>query len=131
MLSELVGRIDWTPFFSTWELKGSFPAILDDARDGEQARSLHGDALSMLERVVADGSLRARGVVGFWPANAVGDDIELYGEPDRSALVAVLHTLRQQQQKPPGRPNIARMASAAPDLPTSSICIPNSLSIEE
>jgi len=113
-LAELVGRIDWTPFFSTWELKGSFPAILDDARAGEQARSLHGDALTMLKRIVADGSLRARGVVGFWPANAVGDDIELYEDEGRARPAGVVHTLRQQMEKAPGQPNLALADYVAP-----------------
>jgi 5-methyltetrahydrofolate--homocysteine methyltransferase len=113
-VSDLVPRIDWTPFFAAWELKGHYPEILADARVGAQARSLHADALALLERLVADRQLRASAVVGFWPTNAVGDDIELYDGPDRSALVAVLHTLRQQQQKPPGRPNIAAADFVAP-----------------
>ncbi len=113
-LADLVQRIDWTPFFSTWELKGHYPEILDDARVGEQARSLHADAEAMLERIAAEGLLRASAVVGFWPANAVGDDIELYRSSDRAGLVGILRTLRQQQQKPPGRPNIAVADFVAP-----------------
>jgi len=113
-LADLVQRIDWTPFFSTWELKGHYPEILDDARVGEQARSLHADAEAMLERIAAEGLLRASAVVGFWPANAVGDDIELYTSSDRAGLVGILRTLRQQQQKPPGRPNIAVADFVAP-----------------
>ncbi len=113
-LADLVPRIDWTPFFAAWELKGHYPEILADARVGAQARSLHADAEALLEQLVADGRLRASAVVGFWPANAVGDDIELYGSPDRSGVVAVLRTLRQQQQKPPGRPNLAVADFVAP-----------------
>jgi 5-methyltetrahydrofolate--homocysteine methyltransferase len=113
-LADLVQRIDWTPFFSTWELKGHYPEILDDARVGEQARSLHADAEAMLERIAAEGLLRASAVVGFWPANAVGDDIELYTSADRAGLVGILRTLRQQQQKPPGRPNLAVADFVAP-----------------
>jgi 5-methyltetrahydrofolate--homocysteine methyltransferase len=113
-LADLVPRIDWTPFFAAWELKGHYPEILADARVGVQARSLHADAEALLERLIADGCLRASAVVGFWPANAVGDDIELYGSPDRSGVIAVLRTLRQQQQKPPGRPNMAVADFVAP-----------------
>ena len=113
-LADLVPRIDWTPFFTTWELKGHYPEILDDARVGAQARSLHADAEALLGSLATDGRLRASAVVGFWPANAVGDDIELYTSPDRAGLVAILRTLRQQQQKPPGRPNIAAADFVAP-----------------
>jgi 5-methyltetrahydrofolate--homocysteine methyltransferase len=113
-LADLVPRIDWTPFFTTWELKGHYPEILDDARVGAQARSLHADAEALLGELATDGRLRASAVVGFWPANAVGDDIELYTSPDRAGLVAILRTLRQQQQKPPGRPNIAAADFVAP-----------------
>ena len=74
-LAELVERIDWGPFFTTWELRGAYPAILDDPVVGAAARDLHRDALALLDRIVADRSLRADAVVGFWPANAVGDDI--------------------------------------------------------
>jgi 5-methyltetrahydrofolate--homocysteine methyltransferase len=113
-LEDLVPRIDWTPFFATWELKGHYPEILSDARVGDQARSLHADAEAMLERIAAERLLRASAVVGFWPANAVGDDIELYTSTDRAGLAGILRTLRQQQQKPPGRPNIAVADFVAP-----------------
>jgi 5-methyltetrahydrofolate--homocysteine methyltransferase len=113
-LEDLLPRIDWTPFFATWELKGHYPEILDDARVGAQARSLHADAEALLERLAAGRQVRASAVVGFWPANAVGDDIELYTAPDRAGLVAILRTLRQQQQKPPGRPNVAAADFVAP-----------------
>src|SRR5487761_1898214 len=113
-LADLVPRIDWTPFFTTWELKGHYPEILDDARVGAQARSLHADAEALLGRLVAERQVRASAVVGFWPANAVGDDIELYTSADRAGLAGVLRTLRQQQQKPPGRPNVAIADFVAP-----------------
>jgi 5-methyltetrahydrofolate--homocysteine methyltransferase len=113
-LADLVQRIDWTPFFATWELKGHYPEILDDARVGTEARSLHADAEALLEGLVADRQLRASAAVGFWPANAVGDDIELYTSADRAGLAGVLRTLRQQQQKPPGRPNLAIADFVAP-----------------
>jgi len=98
-LAELTERIDWTPFFATWELHGKYPALLDDPVIGEEARKLHADALSMLDDLVADGSLTARGVVGLWPANRSDDDIEVYSDEERSETVAVLHHLRQQRDK--------------------------------
>ena len=76
-LADLAAAIDWTPFFQTWELKGRFPKLLDDPKQGEVARSLYADAQAMLERIVAEKWFRPRAVVGFWPANAVGDDLSL------------------------------------------------------
>ncbi|MBA3553427.1 MAG: methionine synthase [Gemmatimonadales bacterium] len=113
-LEELVERIDWTPFFQTWELAGHYPAILDDPRVGEAARGLYRDARAMLERIVSERRLRARGVVGFFPANSVGDDIELYADSARSTRAGIIHSLRQQMQKPPGRPNVALADYVAP-----------------
>ncbi len=95
-LAELVPYIDWTPFFSTWELRGKYPAILDDNVVGAEAKKLFADARAMLERLVAENWLTANAVIGFWPANAVGDDIELYQDETRGSPLAVLHTLRQQ-----------------------------------
>ena len=74
-LADLVDIIDWTPFFQTWELAGKYPAILDDAKVGAAARNLFDDAQAMLKRIVSERSLRASAVIGFWPANAEGDDI--------------------------------------------------------
>jgi 5-methyltetrahydrofolate--homocysteine methyltransferase len=113
-LAELVERIDWTPFFATWELKGRFPQILDDERVGGAARSLHADATALLRRIVDERLLRASAVVGFWPANAVDDDIVLYADESRRSVAAVVHTLRQQMVKPPGRPNLALADFTAP-----------------
>ncbi len=113
-LAELVERIDWTPFFATWELNGLYPAILADQRIGEAARSLHADALALLDRIVRDRLLEARAAVGFWPANSVGDDIELYTDERRRGSVGTIHTLRQQMVKPPGRPNMAMADFTAP-----------------
>jgi 5-methyltetrahydrofolate--homocysteine methyltransferase len=113
-LDELVERIDWTPFFATWELKGRYPDILEDARQGEAASELHRDAVALLERIVDQRLLRPRAAFGFWPANAVGDDIELYRDGDRRELVGVIRTLRQQMVKPPGRPNLALADFTAP-----------------
>jgi 5-methyltetrahydrofolate--homocysteine methyltransferase len=113
-LEELVERIDWTPFFTTWELRGHFPEILDDAKVGEAARSLHSDATALLDRIVGERLLRASASFAFWPANSVGDDIELYTDDSRSQVLATIHTLRQQMVKPPGRPNLALADFTAP-----------------
>ena len=96
-LARLVPYIDWTPFFDTWEIKGTYPLVLTDRRYGEAARPLFEDAQAMLKQMVAEKWLRASGVVGFWPANTVGvDDIRLYKDETRKATLATLHTLRQQ-----------------------------------
>jgi 5-methyltetrahydrofolate--homocysteine methyltransferase len=113
-LNELVDLIDWTPFFATWELRGAYPAILEDARLGPAARDLHRDALTLLQRIVDEGLLRASAVVGFWPANAEGDDIVLWVDEDRLTELARWHTLRQQMAKPDGRPNLALADFTAP-----------------
>jgi 5-methyltetrahydrofolate--homocysteine methyltransferase len=113
-LDELVERIDWTPFFTTWELRGHYPEILSDPKVGEAASSLHRDATELLDRIVRDKLLTPRAVVGFWPANAVGDDIELYTDDRRRKVLATIHTLRQQMVKPPGRPNLALADYTAP-----------------
>jgi len=104
-LGELRGYIDWTPFFRTWELAGSWPTILDDPVVGAQARQLLADAQALLDRIVGERLLRARAVVGLFAANAVGDDVELYADDARREVLAVLRGLRQQFEKPPGRPN--------------------------
>ncbi|MEX0430977.1 methionine synthase [Spiribacter insolitus] len=113
-LEELVEYIDWTPFFHAWELAGSYPKILDDEVVGEEARKLHADALEMLDRLVAEGWLTARGVYGLFPANGVGDDTELYTDESRSEVLTTLHHLRQQNEKPEGRPNQSLADFVAP-----------------
>jgi 5-methyltetrahydrofolate--homocysteine methyltransferase len=113
-LSELVEWIDWGPFFAAWELKGTFPGILDDPRVGESARSLIEDGRRLLDRIVSEKLLGARAAVGFWPANSVGDDVEVYADEGRTDVLAVIHTLRQQMEKPPGRPNEALADFVAP-----------------
>ena len=102
-LAELVPYIDWTPFFQTWELPGRYPAILKDNKVGTEAQKLFNDAQDMLKRMVAEKWVRASGVIGFWPANAVGDDIALYTDEGRGRELAVLHTLRQQIARDPSR----------------------------
>jgi 5-methyltetrahydrofolate--homocysteine methyltransferase len=106
-LNELRATIDWTPFFSTWELAGKFPDILQDAIVGSQATSLFADANAMLDKIIAEKWLHAKAVIALLPANAVGDDIVL-------ADGRVLHCLRQQADKPPGRPNLCLADFVAP-----------------
>ncbi|MGY8683726.1 methionine synthase [Bradyrhizobium sp. UFLA05-153] len=113
-LAELVDCIDWTPFFQTWELAGRFPAILDDPKVGEVARSLYDDARKMLDLIVKEKWFRARATIGFWPANAQGDDIVLYADESRTKKIATLHTLRQQLEKREGRFNAALSDFVAP-----------------
>ena len=114
-LGELVERIDWTPFFATWELKGAYPRIFDDPTVGKAARDLHADAVAMLDRIVREDRLRASGVVGFWPANAVdADDIAVWCDETRAERLATFRTLRQQMAKPDGRPNVALADFVAP-----------------
>jgi 5-methyltetrahydrofolate--homocysteine methyltransferase len=113
-VAELIDFIDWTPFFATWELTGKFPAILDEAKYGAAARSLYEDARAMLQRIATERWFRASAVVGFWPANADGDDILVYGDDARTTPTAVLHTLRQQLTRREGRANVALADFVAP-----------------
>jgi 5-methyltetrahydrofolate--homocysteine methyltransferase len=101
-VAELVPYIDWTPFFATWEMRGTYPLILDDPLIGEAARALFADAQAMLKQMVAENWLTANGVVGFWPANADGDDIILYADEARMRERARLYTLRQQMARSAG-----------------------------
>jgi 5-methyltetrahydrofolate--homocysteine methyltransferase len=114
-LAELVTRIDWGPFFAVWEMRGRFPDILEDPKVGETARQTYNDARAMLQRIVGEKWLTARGVVGLWPANAVGDDIEIYADEGRSRVLATVHTLRQQMARASdGRANLALADFVAP-----------------
>ncbi|AUG53839.1 methionine synthase [Thalassospira marina] len=113
-LAELVKRFDWKPFFETWELHGRFPAILDDAVVGETARNLYADAQAMLKRIVDEKWFKPRAVVGVWPANSVGDDIEITPAPDGNEPITI-HTLRQQMYREDNkRPNRALADYIAP-----------------
>ncbi|HUH12695.1 MAG TPA: vitamin B12 dependent-methionine synthase activation domain-containing protein, partial [Longimicrobiales bacterium] len=112
-LAELVPVIDWTPFFQAWELPGKHPDILDDPRVGEQARSLLKDARALLDHIVEEGLLVARGVAGSWPAGAVGDDVALWADAARTEPLATAHFLRQQFAKD-GRPNVCLADFVAP-----------------
>src|SRR6185312_1403833 len=104
-LEKLVPGIDWGPFFQTWDLAGKYPDILQDAVVGEAARSVFRDGRAMLERIVKGRWLTANGVFGLWPANAIGDDIEIYTDEDREGVLATWRNLRQQNEKPAGNPN--------------------------
>jgi 5-methyltetrahydrofolate--homocysteine methyltransferase len=120
-LAELADYIDWTPFFQTWELTGRFPAILDDPKVGEVARSLYDDARKMLDLIVKENWFKAQATIGFWPANADGDDVVVYADDTCKQKIATFHTLRQQLEKREGRFNsalsdfIAPVSSGVPD----------------
>ena len=109
-LDVLVPYIDWTPFFHTWELRGSFPKIFDDAYVGDVAKKLYADAQAMLEKIVSEKLLKAKAVIGFWPASAIGDDIRL----DVDGQPVTIHTLRQQGEKVAGDPYYALSDFIAP-----------------
>jgi 5-methyltetrahydrofolate--homocysteine methyltransferase len=113
-LAELARYIDWTPFFQAWELKGRYPAILDDERQGAAARQLFDDAEAMLKRIVAEKWFAPKAVVGFWPAARVGDDIRLFADESRRTGLETLFTLRQQLARRDGRPNVALADFVAP-----------------
>jgi 5-methyltetrahydrofolate--homocysteine methyltransferase len=113
-LGELVPLIDWTPFFHVWELRGTYPKILDDRTVGTKARELFADAQHLLKRIVAEGLLKAGGVYGLWAASAVGDDIEVYEDESRKQPIAAFHTLRQQIRKAEGDFNQALADFVAP-----------------
>ena len=113
-LKELAQHIDWTPFFASWDLVGRFPQILEDDVVGEAARGLYADACAMLDRIVEERWFEARGVVGFWPGNADGDDLVLWTDDSRSEELTRLHTLRQQMAKGEGKANTALSDFVAP-----------------
>jgi 5-methyltetrahydrofolate--homocysteine methyltransferase len=113
-LAELVPVIDWTPFFQSWELRGRYPDILTDEKQGAAARGLYEDARAMLDRIVSERWFAPKAVIGFWPANAVGDDIALYTGESREERLATLFTLRQQLVKRDGRRNLALADFMAP-----------------
>jgi 5-methyltetrahydrofolate--homocysteine methyltransferase len=114
-VAELVPYIDWTPFFQTWEFKGRYPALLDDAERGPAARELFEDAQAMLARIVEERWFTPKAVIGFWPANAVGDDIALYKGESRAERLATLHTLRQQLSRRDGKAHLALADFVAPE----------------
>ena len=113
-LEELVNYIDWTPFFTTWELRGKYPEIFDDKLVGAEAKKLFDDAQTLLDRIVSEKMLTAHGTIGFFPANATGDDFELYKDDTRVEVSAILHHLRQQNKKASGQPNYSLADFIAP-----------------
>jgi 5-methyltetrahydrofolate--homocysteine methyltransferase len=113
-LAEIARYIDWGPFFQAWELSGPYPAILDDPLVGEAARSVHAEGRAMLDKIVSGRWLTANGVVALLPANAVGDDIELYTDESRTTVALTWRNLRQQNERPPGRPNYCLADFVAP-----------------
>ncbi len=113
-LGELVPYIDWTPFFHAWELKGVYPRILEDKTVGPRAKELLDDARKLLDEIVAEKSLTARAVAGLFPANSVGDDIEIYADAARTSPIATFYTLRQQMEKPEGESEYALADFIAP-----------------
>ena len=125
-LEELVPYIDWTPFFHTWELRGSYPRIFEDKFVGDEAKKLFNDAQELLKKIIDEKLLTAKGVIGFWPANSVGDDIVLQVEGDKlnvegssqpttqNPKQVTIHTLRQQVEKAAGEPYYALSDFVAP-----------------
>jgi len=113
-LDTLVWYIDWSPFFQTWELAGKYPAILDDEIVGQHARELFEDAQVMLKKIISEQWLEAKAVIGFFPANSQNDDVILYTDESRSERLEILHHLRQQNIKAPGRPNYCLSDFVAP-----------------
>ncbi|MEO8004081.1 MAG: methionine synthase [Betaproteobacteria bacterium] len=113
-LAEIAKLIDWTPFFQTWELAGRYPAILQDKVVGEAARSLFADAQTMLAQIIEEKWLGAAAVIGLLPANAVGDDVEIYADESRKQVVTTFHFLRQQMVKPLDKPNYCLADLVAP-----------------
>jgi 5-methyltetrahydrofolate--homocysteine methyltransferase len=115
-LRTLVEYIDWSPFFHVWELRGRYPAIFDDAVIGTQARELFDDAQKLVAQIIDENLLIARGVFGFWPANSLGDDVDLYTDETRREKLATFYFLRQQMQKPAGQPNHCLADYVAPKI---------------
>jgi 5-methyltetrahydrofolate--homocysteine methyltransferase len=113
-LADLARYIDWTPFFQTWELKGRYPAILEDEKQGAAARQLFEDAQAMLKQIIDEKWFAPRAVIGFWPANAVGDDVRLFKDENREDELATFFTLRQQLTKRDGKANVALSDFFAP-----------------
>lgn len=110
-IEEIAEHVDWTPFFHSWEMKGSYPKILSDPNRGEEATRLFNDAKAMMQKIIKEKWLQANAVIGIYEANAVGDDIEVY---ENNKVITVMHTLRQQTKKPAGQPNLALSDYVAP-----------------
>jgi 5-methyltetrahydrofolate--homocysteine methyltransferase len=113
-LQDLVPFIDWGPFFNAWELFGAFPKILEDEKVGAEAKKLYADAQTLLARIIKEKRFKANAVIGFWPANSVGDTVELYSDEQRTKVVSRFHMLRQQAEKQPGQFNLSLADFIAP-----------------
>ncbi|MBN1199251.1 MAG: methionine synthase, partial [Bacteroidales bacterium] len=113
-LHEVRDFIDWTFFFHAWKLNGKYPAILEDPVKGEEARKLFNDAIHMLDDIISKKMLLAKGIIGLYPCNSIGDDIEIYRDDKRKVTVTTLHFLRNQEQKEGGRPNLCLADFVAP-----------------
>ena len=135
-LKTLTKYIDWTPFFHTWEMTGSYPGIFKDKVIGEEAKKLFDDAQMMLQHIVEEDWLTAKAVIGFFPAASIGDDVILYTDDTRTQQLDILHHLRQQNVKAPGRPNyclsdfIAPLDSGKPDY-IGAFAVTTGIGIEE
>lgn len=114
-LADLAHYFDWTPFFQAWEFRGRYPTLLDDKKQGEAARTLYDDARRMLERIIKEKWFAPKAVIGFWPANQVGDDIRLYTDESRTKELATFYTLRQQLARRENVPNLALCDFIAPE----------------
>jgi 5-methyltetrahydrofolate--homocysteine methyltransferase len=113
-LDQLIPYIDWSPFFHTWELRGRYPAIFEDSVVGPKAKELYDDALALLRKIVDQRLFTANGVYGFFPANSLGDDIEVYRDDRRTEVLTTFHTLRQQSEKPQGQSSFSLADFVAP-----------------
>ncbi len=113
-LDQLIDYIDWSPFFHTWELRGRYPTIFDDPVVGPKAKELYDDARVLLRKIVEQRLFTANGVYGFFPANSIGDDIEVYRDNSRTTILTTFHTLRQQSEKPQGQSSFALADFVAP-----------------
>ncbi len=113
-LEEIYEYIDWTPFFQTWQLKGKYPKILEDKEVGEEAKKLFDDASAMLDDIIKNKKLTAKAVCGLFPANAVGDSVEIYKDESRGEVLKTFHMLRQQTEKRKGQPNLSLADFVAP-----------------
>ncbi|PIW69114.1 MAG: methionine synthase, partial [Ignavibacteriales bacterium CG12_big_fil_rev_8_21_14_0_65_30_8] len=113
-LTEIKKYIDWTPFFLTWEMKGRYPDILENKKYGKEAKKLFNDANKLLNEIISNKFLTANGVFGIYPANSIDDDIEIFTDENRTSIKRTLHTLRQQNKKSKGEPNIALSDFIAP-----------------
>ena len=113
-LAELRKYIDWTFFFIAWEFRGKYPGLLDDPNQGAEARKLYEEANRFLDEIISNKMIKAKGVIGIWPANSIGDDIELYVNEDRQTLIGKFCHLRQQQKRTHGSPNYCLSDFVAP-----------------